>query len=588
MKKNITKYVLTGIFGAMTLAGCEITELPYTSVTDEELQKNPGSVEAVTMGNYSQLKELKFNKTVHQVGEYGSDNISMSGASTSHTFYNYNYQRVPTNSYMTDLWGISYKIIVNCNNVINTTKEGMSKEMDHLLGENYFMRGMLYHWLTITFGRAYHIATDKDLSVPLKLSADLNDYPPRATVKEAYEQIVKDLKKAEELMAGSGIEKNACYANVWAAKSLLGRVYLYMHDYEKAEAYATDVIEHSGKELLSSSQYAVMNELVPENNSEAIWAIRMVKDDLVSLGEWSVIGSQYIVLKGKGYGEIYASWPLIQALRKYPTDIRQGFILPQYEDPDETEGQLYEVAFISENHFYTNQITPAEDPLHRQYFRYQKVNKVSENEYEVDTREGDAFELKEKRFVAGEDGATRITARQVYCNKEGEKGYGEWKEYTARVQKKMKKRNDYPKFYVIKCSYQEQFSQLWSPMMIRLSEMYLNRAEARYYQGNLAGAESDMNVIKSRAQIPAYDETLDGEMLDAILDERRKELCFEAQRKFDLFRNNKVIDRHYPGTHDRGAENAVVQEIRVTDNCAVFHLPQREIDAYPIELPQNP
>lgn len=117
--------------------------------------------------------------------------------------------------------------------------------------------------------------------------------------------------------------------------------------------------------------------------------------------------------------------------------------------------------------------------------------------------------------------------------------------------------------------------------------MYLNRAEARYYLGN-AEAVADLNIIKQRALVPDYSEQSDGELLDAILDERRKELFAEAQRKYDLLRNDKVIDRHYPGCHDRGAESAVVQEIHSTDDCAVLYIPQGEIDSYPIDLPQNP
>ena len=42
----------------------------------------------------------------------------------------------------------------------------------------------------------------------------------------------------------------------------------------------------------------------------------------------------------------------------------------------------------------------------------------------------------------------------------------------------MDKRNGYPKFYVLKCSLQEGVPQLWSPVVIRLAEIYMNRAEA--------------------------------------------------------------------------------------------------------------
>ena len=593
MKRNtIYRTLLLAFVGTTLLTGCDISELPYDSVTEDELASNPSSVQAVTLGNYSQLKELKFNKGVHQMGEYGSDNLCMSGSSTSSTFNIYNYQRITTNSYCTDLWAICYKLIVNCNNVIAITKEGQSAEMDHLIGENYFMRGLLYHQLAIVFGKSYHVASSTDLAVPLKLSTDRNDYPPRATVKKVYEQVVLDLKKAETLMQNSRIEKNACYGNTWAAKALLSRVYLYMHEYALAEAYATDVIEHSQKKLLTSNQYPTMNEMVPENNPEAIFAIRMVKDDLNTFGAASVIGSQYAVIQGQGFGEVYASYPLWQAFRKYPNDVRASFIKPQFEDVDKNGNQRYEICFIGENYFYDVKDAdpkPKRDPLKRQYFRYQAVAPVGDGSYKVVVDDkGDSFEFAEPQVQVGPDGKGKVKARQLYRSKAGEVYRAEWAEYEVKVDKMMKKRNDYPRFYITKCSYQEQLSHLWSPMILRLSEMYLNRAEARYYQDNPDGAVSDMNEIKGRAMIPHYSKENDGELIDAILDERRKEFFAEAQRKYDLLRNNKVIDRHYPGYHDRGAESVVVQEIRATDPCAVFYIPQREIDAYPIPLEQNP
>lgn len=584
---KLSKLLIIGLT-CTTLAACDLTEYPYTSITDEELTNNPNSVEAVTLGNYSALKRLEFNKGVHQIGEYGSDNVSMSGQSTSHTFNLYNYQRITNNSYCSYLWGICYKTIVNCNKIISTSEEGSSKELDHLIGENYFIRALLYHQLAITFGRPYHVASDTDLAVPLKLTNNLDEYPPRATVKAVYEQVIKDLLKAEQLMEGSGIEKNACYGNQWVVKGMLSRVYLYMHDYENAEKYATDVIEHSDKRLLTSTEYVTMNELVPESNPEAMFAIRMIKDDLNTLGAYSVIGSQYAVIDGQGYGEVYASLPLIQALKRYPSDIRMSFISPQYEDPDEEKGQLYELMFVGENYFYGNSLEPTRDPLHRTYYRFQNVEKVDDTHYKVIVDpNSDPFELKETLITVDADGyADNVEARQIY-RKDGQTAKAEWVTYRMHAQKKMRKRNDYPRFYILKCQGQEKFGQLWSPMVMRLSEMYLNRAEARYYLGN-AEAVADLNIIKQRALVPDYSEQSDGELLDAILDERRKELFAEAQRKYDLLRNDKVIDRHYPGCHDRGAESAVVQEIHSTDDCAVLYIPQGEIDSYPIDLPQNP
>lgn len=578
--------ILVGMFCLGTLNACDIMELPYSSVTDDELVSNESSIETITLGNYSYMKTHQFHTAIHYVGEYTSDNIVFSGQSTSSTFNIYNYQRIPTCGILTDLWTYIYKTIVNCNKVISSAKEGISGDIDHLIGENYFLRAMFYHQLVITFGKEYHIASASDLAVPLKLTADADDYPPRATVKQVYDQIIKDLKKAEGLMGGSGIEKNACYANVWAAKALLCRVYLHMHDYTNAEAYATDVIEHSGKMLLTNVQYKTMNELVPESNPEAIFAIRMLKDIDY---DTSLTGILYTIIDGDGYGEVYASQPLLDAFAKYPNDVRRTFIVPQYETSSDDAIQPQEMCFISENFFYNNNKTPAEDPLHRHYYRFQPVEKDGNNYViKVDNKK-DLFEYQKSQVQIRPDGTFYVVARQVHRDENGEvDGHAEWREYTVQIQNTMEKRNDYPKYFINKVSYQEKQALLYSPMLFRLSEMYLNRAEARYYLNNEGGAISDMNVIRERAGIPEYDETKDGNVLDAILDEARKEFYCEAHRKYDLLRNDKVIDRRYPGCHDRGAETSVVQEIRVTDNCAVQYIPQSEIDAYPIPLVQNP
>ena len=269
-----------------------------------------------------------------------------------------------------------------------------------------------------------------------------------ATVQKVYEQIIKDLKKAEELMGNSGVEKNACYANVWAAKAMLSRVYLYMHDYANAESYATDVIDHSGKQLLNNTQYRTMNELVPESNSEAILAIRMLKDIDYSK---SRSAAMYTIIDGDGWGEVYASQPLLEAFQKYPNDVRSVFIVPQYTEAKDKDGKLIEeLYFISENFFYNNDKTPAEDPLHRHYYRFQPVKNTSSGYQIVTDEKKDFFEYDSPNVLERPDGSLYVRARQVYRENGEVVGRAEWKEYTVHIQNQMKKRNDYPQYFINK------------------------------------------------------------------------------------------------------------------------------------------
>lgn len=73
---------------------------------------------------------------------------------------------------------------------------------------------------------------------------------------------------------------------------------------------------------------------------------------------------------------------------------------------------------------------------------------------------------------------------------------------------------------------------------IRTAEAYLNRAEAYALSGNTAGALSDLNYLRHRRIAGYVDVTaLSGQALvDEIRLERRKELCYEGHRWFDLRR----------------------------------------------------
>jgi starch-binding outer membrane protein, SusD/RagB family len=78
-------------------------------------------------------------------------------------------------------------------------------------------------------------------------------------------------------------------------------------------------------------------------------------------------------------------------------------------------------------------------------------------------------------------------------------------------------------------------------MVLRLGEQYLIRAEARAQQNNIAGAQSDLNMIRTRAglsNITANDQT---SLLDAIVHERQVELFTEwGHRWLDLKRTQAV------------------------------------------------
>ncbi len=118
----------------------------------------------------------------------------------------------------------------------------------------------------------------------------------------------------------------------------------------------------------------------------------------------------------------------------------------------------------------------------------------------------------------------------------------------------IQRKNGLEMFFITKFSFQDGDPNLSSPVMFRLSEMYLNRAEA-YAKTNTSLALDNVNEIrKSRGLENAlYTSVPAGKtILDVVLEERRLELAFEGHRFYDLTRNKMDIDRTYWGYHILG------------------------------------
>lgn len=119
--------------------------------------------------------------------------------------------------------------------------------------------------------------------------------------------------------------------------------------------------------------------------------------------------------------------------------------------------------------------------------------------------------------------------------------------------------------------------------VIRLGELYLIRAEARIRstaKRDLKGAADDINKLRERAinkKKPEYIDAMtvsESDMtLDFILDERARELFGEWQRRLDLKRFGKLIER--VKAHNPDARN------NIKDYHVVRPIPQTQFDGMP-------
>ena len=72
--------------------------------------------------------------------------------------------------------------------------------------------------------------------------------------------------------------------------------------------------------------------------------------------------------------------------------------------------------------------------------------------------------------------------------------------------------------------------------VMRISEMYFNRAEANYFLGKEADALADVNIIRKRAGLMELKDLKGAILLAEILKQKRIEFAFEGHRWFDMKR----------------------------------------------------
>jgi tetratricopeptide (TPR) repeat protein len=567
------KKILAIIFATIALSSCKVDRTPFGSMESEKIDKSPEeAIDGLLNGVYGQLKA--WSDPMHRLGEYAGDNMMIRGSSTD-AFYEFvSFARTPNNGRLTTFWDSGYKAVAQASNIINMIPQGKSAAMDSKLGECYFVRGLMYFYLVRAYGRPYYQSPETNLGVPIVNGTPPNvidlTLPDRATVKETYEQVISDLKKAETLIS---VNRGPIYASKEAAQAILSRVYLYMSGtYENPNrTYAQLSVDYADKVIGATSKYSLLsrgefmkyNTFTPENNKETIFAIKRVASEFSGFDHYYGVGGMYSNIGGMGWGEMYASAKYISLLNetgrndwrpdKYKiVDARAAFIEPTY--------------------------TKSAEGVYTEVFRFIKDDNGNALNYvqAATTRSGGTITCKE-----GTDVYTLTlvdAAQEIYSI-----NYKNGKTYTGVIDYFITLNRVYPQFYIVKCSREGEDSQLHSPVISRLGEVYLNRAEAYAKLQNYTSALDDLNRIRTRSIVGGGYTTLTAANAGDLIDkERQLELAYQAERSFDVFRNGKSLDRPYPGPQNQ------TTSILATDFRVVYYIPQSAINSYPGKLTQNP
>lgn len=580
MKKITSTILLSLAITGGALTSCDIDRFPNSYMESDQVSDNQEVLfDNMLNGMYAQLKT--WSDPMHRLGEYAGDNMMIRGSSTD-AFYEFiTYSRTPDNYRLQNFWDYGYKAIAQASNIINMAKETDDAEFNSKLGECYYVRGMMYFYLCRAFGRPYYQAPDKNLGVPIVNGTPSEDeignlsLPDRSTVKETYQQAINDLRTAEKLITTSFSSPD--YASKEAAQAMLSRVYLYMsgtyenpnREYtDSAIYYADRVIESPNFHLVSREDYMKSARTMPENYSEAIFVIKRLAADFPGSDYYYGIGGMYSNIGGMGWGEMYASAKYLELLDETKrndwrngdagiVDARAKFIEPQYITDD--NGDYTEVLrFITPNATGTG-YTYVQLPVNANKTQCSEGDKT----YPI-TLSSDRTP-EEEYYTINYNGAT----------------------YTGVIDYQIALNNGYPMFYITKCSREDGLeSQLHSPIISRLDEMYLNRAEAYVKKGLLEEARADVNMIRERAinAEAGYDQaTFAADAANLVDKERQLEMAYQAERSYDVFRNGGTLTRRYPGPHP-------IDDVPATDYRVTYYIPQTAINSYPSgsTLTQNP
>lgn len=266
------KQLLLSILILIALSGCRKylePPLPINTIAASSAFSNDATAGGVLTGVYGQLFTQGDFDGVNSIG--GTTGLYSDELQNQVTIIPY-YQQVYENEVnsaaflVTQKWTNFYSQLYTVNLAIEglTPATGLNYR-NQWLGEAYFLRGLMYFYLTNLYG-----------DVPLVLSSNYlaNNTLARSPQADVYKQIVADLLQAQSLLDSTYHDGNGQVTtdrgrpDRAAATALLARVYLYTGDWKDAETQAASLIGDG-----ADYQLANLAQTFLINSTEIIWGI---------------------------------------------------------------------------------------------------------------------------------------------------------------------------------------------------------------------------------------------------------------------------------------------------------------------------
>lgn len=551
MRYRNHKIILAVLCVTLLCSSCKkfLEEEPQSQYTADNYFVDKASLDAGIVGMYSSAKDLfgVYTNTPLFMTEIGTDEAMFKG--TSGVRFNFDrYTFSPSEGAIYEYWFRHYQIAARANVIIDAAGKVTSittAERNVIVGEARFIRAFVYFRLVQAFGELPVIKEP--------ITGDFDYGLPRLPIKDVYDFIVADLEYA----SGTGIlptaKTNNGHANQWAAKALLGKVYLTMA---------------SAKEAAKVQGYATITESVNDLYTKAWTVLKDVKDNsganlLPVYGDVFKIENKNTNAESLFELQFSATSPYGTQWTKEYGMIASGTINgnPAYYT-NAMIGQC-NLVYVPKFYKYYKASTTAVDYDKRRVWNLTDslVNVTNNTPATLTYIWGSAFNPDNyNTTVLGRCGVTKY------------RWGGTWRETSPYLY------SNCPNNVII----------------LRFADVLLMFAEADYKMNGTISAEglTAINRVRQRARgltaggqpvdpatTPTFKNYTAADItIDEILMERARELCFEFQRWFDLARTGKL---EFFLEKTRSASFTTIANTSTSFNANkhyLFPIPQSELD----------
>jgi len=340
MKK---KSIFIIALASLTLSSCKdfLDVLPTNSTDSSVTIQTLADAKVMTNGLIRKISGLSYygrNFMLYADAKGGDLTIASQGRGLD-ALYVFNHS-ANNNSY-SGFWSEGYNALLQANNLLKSIEklesDGTELDFSSYKGQALTLRALIHFDLVRLYGKTY---TDDPNALGVPIVTELletNAQPARSTVKEVYEQVLKDLAEAETLLPK---EKNPGYVNYYANKAIQARVYLTMADYENAFTAAKEIIDENQYALYSNAEW--VDSWATTFGKESIFEIALNKDQ----GDLGASSLGFYYLKSgdtKALGNFMASDYFLARLGEDEKDVRWGiFTSDELETEDaERHGACY-------------------------------------------------------------------------------------------------------------------------------------------------------------------------------------------------------------------------------------------------------